>query len=239
MRYLVLLSIFASSFSFGQTNIFQTWTETGTKFALNKRLSLGADWSNRIGENGFATVFPQLSFKYKVSDWFRPSIDFRYVLKKQLDATYQASGRVNFNTQFNYHKKRLSAGLRFRYQYQFSNLNSQYDSEFDKAFRIKPNIEYDINNSVISPVVSVEFFYDPNYSDLGRRFNEIRYFVGGSLDLNGPHQIQIGYMFNQKINLPAPVNKQILSLSYMYNVKLYKDKKNVKTTSTKNASRDL
>jgi hypothetical protein len=239
MRYLVLLSIFASSFSFGQTNIFQTWTETGTKFALNKRLSLGADWSNRIGENGFATVFPQLSFKYKVSDWFRPSIDFRYVLKKQLDATYQASGRVNFNTQFNYHKKRLSAGLRLRYQYQFSNLNSQYDSEFDKAFRIKPNIEYDINNSVISPVVSVEFFYDPNYSDLGRRFNEIRYFVGGSLDLNGPHQIQIGYMFNQKINLPAPVNKQILSLSYMYNVKLYKDKKNVKTTSTKNASRDL
>jgi hypothetical protein len=239
MRYLVLLSIFASSFSFGQTNIFQTWTETGTKFALNKRLSLGADWTNRIGENGFATVFPQLSFKYKVSDWFRPSIDFRYVLKKQLDATYQASGRVNFNTQFNYHKKRLSAGLRLRYQYQFSNLNSQYDSEFDKAFRIKPNIEYDINNSVISPVVSVEFFYDPNYSDLGRRFNEIRYFVGGSLDLNGPHQIQIGYMFNQKINLPAPVNKQILSLSYMYNVKLYKDKKNVKTTSTKNASRDL
>jgi hypothetical protein len=239
MRYLVLLSIFASSFSFGQTNIFQTWTETGTKFALNKRLSLGADWSNRIGENGFATVFPQLSFKYKVSDWFRPSLDFRYVLKKQLDATYQASGRVNFNTQFNYHKKRLSAGLRLRYQYQFSNLNSQYDSEFDKAFRIKPNIEYDINNSVISPVVSVEFFYDPNYSDLGRRFNEIRYFVGGSLDLNGPHQIQIGYMFNQKINLPAPVNKQILSLSYMYNVKLYKDKKNVKTTSTKNASRDL
>ena len=239
MRYLVLLSIFASSFSFGQTNIFQTWTETGTKFALNKRLSLGADWSNRIGENGFATVFPQLSFKYKVSDWFRPSIDFRYVLKKQLDATYQASGRVNFNTQFNYHKKRLSAGLRLRYQYQFSNLNSQYDSEFDKAFRIKPNIEYDINNSVISPVVSVEFFYDPNYSDLGRRFNEIRYFVGSSLDLNGPHQIQIGYMFNQKINLPAPVNKQILSLSYMYNVKLYKDKKNVKTTSTKNASRDL
>jgi hypothetical protein len=180
-----------------------------------------------------------LSFKYKVSDWFRPSLDFRYVLKKQLDATYQASGRVNFNTQFNYHKKRLSAGLRLRYQYQFSNLNSQYDSEFDKAFRIKPNIEYDINNSVISPVVSVEFFYDPNYSDLGRRFNEIRYFVGGSLDLNGPHQIQIGYMFNQKINLPAPVNKQILSLSYMYNVKLYKDKKNVKTTSTKNASRDL
>jgi len=239
MRYLVLLSIFASSFSFGQTNIFQTWTETGAKFALNKRLSLGADWTNRIGANGFATVFPQINLKYKVSDWFRPSIDFRYVLKKQLDATYQASGRVNFNTQFNYHKKRLSAGLRFRYQYQFSNLNSQYDSEFDKAFRIKPNIEYDINNSIISPIISVEFFYDPNYSDLGRRFNEIRYFVGGSLDLNGPHQIQIGYMFNQKINLPAPVNKQILSLSYMYNVKLYKDKKNVKTTSTKNASRDL
>ena len=239
MRYLFLFSIFISSFSFGQTNIFQTWTETGAKLALSKRVGIGADWTNRIGENGFATVFPQISFKYKVCDWFRPSVDFRYVMKKQLDATYQAYSRVNFNAQFNYQKKRLSAGLRFRYQYQFSHLNSQYDPEFDKAIRIKPSIEYDINNSVISPLISAEFFYDPNYSDLGRRFNEIRYFIGGSLDLNGPHQIQIGYMFDQKINLPAPVNKQILSLSYIYNVKLYQDKKKVKSTGAKNTSRDL
>ena len=239
MRSLLLLSIFFTSFSFGQTNVFQTWTETGTKLALSKRVTIGLDWTNRIGENGFATVFPQMNFKYKVCDWFRPSIDFRYVMKKQLDATYRSYSRINFNSQFNYQKKRLSAGLRFRYQYQFSNLNSEYDPEFDKAFRIKSNIEYDINNSIISPLVSVEFFYDPNYSDLGRRFNEIRYFIGGSLDLNSPHQIQIGYMFNQKINLPAPVNKQILSLIYVYNVKLYKDKKKVKSTGAKNASRDL
>ena len=89
-------------------------------------------------------------------------------------------------------------------------------------------------------MISVEFFYDPNYSDLGRRFSEIRYFVGSSLDLNGPHQLQIGYMFDQKINLPAPVNRQILCLSYIYNVKLYKDKKSkVKVPETNNGSRDL
>lgn len=239
MRYLVLLTLFATSLSFGQTNIFQTWTETGVKLALGKRLGIGADWTNRIGENGFATVFPQISLKYKVSNWFRPSIDFRYVSKKQLDGTYKSYSRINFNAQFNYQKKRLSAGLRFRYQSQFSHLNTQYDPEFDKAFRIKPSIEYDINNSIISPIISAEFFYDPNYSALGRRFNEIRYFIGGSLDLNGPHQIQIGYMFDQKINLPAPVNRQILSLSYIYNVKLYKDKRSVKPKSIKNASRDL
>jgi len=239
MRYLLVIIIFTTSFSFGQTNIFQTWTETGAKFALNKRLSLGADWTNRIGANGFSTVFPQISLKYKVSSWFRPSLDFRYVSKKQLDGTYKSYSRINFNAQFNYQKKRLSAALRFRYQSQFSHLNTQYDPQFDKAFRIKPSIEYDINNSIISPLISAEFFYDPNYSALGRRFNEIWYFIGGSLDLNGPHQIQIGYMFDQQINLPAPVNKQIICLSYIYNVKLYQDKKSVKSTKIKNDSRDL
>lgn len=237
MKRLLLFWVFFSATSlFSQGSIFQLWTETGVKASLTKRFSFGLDWTNRIGENGFSTVFPQISLKYKVSNWFRPSVDFRYVSKKQLDGTYKSYSRINFNAQFNYQKKRLSAGLRFRYQSQFSHLNTQYDPEFDKAFRIKPSIEYDINNSLISPLISAEFFYDPNYSALGRRFNEIRYFIGASLDLNGPHQIQIGYMFDKKINLPAPINKHIVSLSYSYSIK---EKKAKKSTTKPKSSKNL
>ena len=237
MKRLLLFWMFFSTTSlFSQGSVFQLWTETGVKVSLTKRSSFGLDWTNRIGENGFETMFPQLNFKYKVCDWFRPSIDFRYILDKSPSGEYNASSRINLNAQFNYDKKRFSAGLRIRYQYGFDRISADYESDFDKAYRIKPQLSYDINNSVFSPILSAEFFYDPSYSDLGRRFNKIRYFIGARLDFSGPHGFQFGYQYDQKINLPAPINKHVLSLSYSYSIK---EKKAKKSTSKPKSSKTL
>lgn len=227
MKYFLYLVFFMScSYGFSQPSDFQVWTEKGIKIGVSKRVSLGADWTNRIGERGFVTMFPQVNIKIKVFDWFRPSIDFRYIIDKSSSGIYSGSSRINLNAQFNYDKKRFIAGLRFRYQYGFDRLSADYDSDFDKAYRIKPQISYDIKNSVFSPIISAEFFYDPSFAPLGRRFNKIRYFIGASLDFSGPHSFQFGYQYDQKINLPAPVNKHILSLSYTYNIKIKKDAEN-------------
>lgn len=222
----ILSLLFYNSCAFGQGSTFQLWTQKGIKLAINKRFSLGADWTNRIGENGFETVFPQVNVKYKVANWFKPSIDLRYIIDKSSSGNYSGSGRINFNAQFNYEKKRIIAGLRLRYQYGFERMNADYDSDFDVAYRIKPQFSYDINNCIFSPVLNFEFFYDPAYSALGRRFNKIRYFVGTSLDFSGPHAVEFGYQYDQKINLPGPINKHVISLSYTYTVKKKKVKKN-------------
>ncbi len=234
-RFLLLWVFFSSANLFGQGSVLQLWTETGVKVAVSKRASFGFDWTNRIGENGFETMFPQLNFKYKVFDWFRPSIDFRYILDKSLNGEYLTNSRINLNAQFNFDKKRFSAGLRIRYQYGFDRISTAYESDFDKAYRIKPQLSYDINNSVFSPILSAEFFYDPSYAALGRRFNKIRYFIGARLDFSGPHGFQFGYQYDQKINLPAIINKHIFCLSYSYSIKEKKVKKSVpKPKSSKN-----
>jgi hypothetical protein len=235
-RLLVFWIFFSATSLFSQGSVFKLWTENGIKVSLTKRSSFGLDWRTRIGENGFETMFPQLNFKYKVCDWFRPSIDFRYILDKSLIGEYNASSRINLNAQFNYEKKRFSAGLRIRYQHGFERIISNYDSDFDKAYRIKPLLSYDIKNSVFSPIISAEFFYDPSFAPLGRRFNKIRYFIGASLDFSGAHGFRFGYQYDQKINLPAPINKHILSLSYSYSIK---EKKAKKSTTKPKSSKTL
>lgn len=217
MRCLLIAGLFISLNSFSQ-GYGKVWTEIGAKGKFSKKLEWGLEWTNRFGSNGLETSFPQATIKYKVTKWFKPSVDYRAIFSRQKNTNYDFSNRLNFNAEFKHTIDRLQGSLRLRYQYSFDHISSQsYDVEFDQAFRIKPQISYDINDFLLSPTTSIEFFYDPTFSKLGRRFTKYRLQIGADLDLNSAHEISIGYILDQQINLPAPETKHILSLSYTYN----------------------
>jgi hypothetical protein len=176
--------------------------------------------TNRIDDLGIQTNFSQFSIKYKLSDWIKPSIDYRLVSNRQENGAYQFSNRLNSNIHFSKELKRFDFGLRLRYQYSFSKLVSQQnDPEFDLAYRFRPSISYDINNSIISPTMSVEYFYNPENSALGNRFTKTRYILGFDLELKGSHELTFAYILDQQINLPDPLQKHIVSISYNYKLK--------------------
>ena len=207
----------------------QVWTEKGFKGQIVKKLDYGVEWTNRIGNQGFETMFPQLSMKYKITDWFRPSIDYRLILKRQLNSNYDASNRLNFNIQFSKLFDRLDLGMRFRYQYSFDNFsNANYDPDFDKAFRLKQSLSYDIKNSILTPKTSIEFFYNLSNGPLGKRFTKTRLFVGVDFELTGPHEVSLGYIYDQSLNLPDPDYRHILNLSYCYKIPSKKKDKSKK-----------
>jgi len=191
----------------------QVWIETGAKYNLTKKLGASLDLTQRYGYDGLGTLFPQVSFRYKVSSWLRPSLDYRVILSKSLDETYSTSQRINGNLQFSYTKKRLEAGLRIRYQYSFQRISAAYDSEFDQAWRIKPSVQYNINGLPINPSLSAEFFYNPENSALGNQFNRIRYYGGADIELTQNQHIGIGLYFDQWIN-GLPKKRLMYSLSY-------------------------
>lgn len=219
-RFIIfMLLFFHNLFAFSQSVESQLWMETGVKGRFVKGLDYTIDWTNRIGNQGFETMFPQASIKYKVNDWFRPSIDYRYVIKRELNSNYNGSNRLNFNVQLNKLVNRLNLGFRLRYQYSFDRVASvNYQPEFDQAFRLKPSISYDINNSIFSPSATLEFFYNPSNGPLGKRFSKIRSFVGVSLELKGPHDFALGYVYDQSLNLPNPTYRHILNMSYCYKI---------------------
>ena len=191
----------------------QVWVETGVKYNLTKKLGASLDLTQRYGYDGLGTLFPQVSFRYKVSSWFRPSIDYRVVRSKALDGSYSTSQRINGNLQFTYAKKRLEAGLRVRYQYSFERISAAYDSEFDQAWRIKPSVQYNIKGLPITPELSTEFFYNPENSAKGNQFNRIRYYGGADIELKHNQRIGVGVYLDQWIN-GLPKKRVMYSLGY-------------------------
>lgn len=223
MLRIVFLTVLVPVSVFGQSSG-KIWTELGIKGSITKKLDWAAEMTTRFGGNGIETYFAQGTLKYKVTKWFRPSIDYRAIFNyKQVNYTF--TNRINLNAEFKHNISRFSGSARIRYQYSFQKLIStnDYDAEFDRAIRFKPQISYDIKKSFITPTLSIEYFYNPMYMPLGQRFTKYRASVGVDLEFDSPHQISVGYILDQQINLPSPERKHILSLSYAYNLGYSKD----------------
>ncbi len=191
----------------------QVWLETGVKYNLNKKFGASMDVTQRYGYMGLETIFPQVSFRYKLKKWVRPSIDYRVVCSKSNSGGYNATHRINGNIQFTHTLKRFDVGFRVRYQYSFKRLNSNYDAEFDQAWRFKPSIQYNIKGQPVSPELSAEFFYNPENSVTGNQFNRIRYYAGADLSLPKNQTIGIGLYLDQWVN-DIPKKRIMYSLSY-------------------------
>ena len=227
LRYcLFFFLIVATSHNFfAQRKLSQIWIDLSLSKKCSKKLDVSLGMTNRINDLGIQTNFSQFSVKYKLYDWVKPSIDYRLVSNREENGTYLFSNRLNTNIQFSEQVKRFNFGMRFRYQYSFSKLVSQQnDPEFDLAYRFRPSISYDINNSIISPTISVEYFYNPENSALGNRFTKARYTFGFDLELEGPDELTLAYILDQQINLPDPLQKHIFSISYNYKIKSKKKK---------------
>jgi hypothetical protein len=224
MKRSLLIICFLPSLYFAQSSG-KVWTEIGVKGSVTKKMDWAVEMTTRFSATGIDTYFPQLSLKYKVTKWFRPSVDYRAIYNKDNYGNYSFSNRLNFNAEFKHSISRFTGSARIRYQNTFNRVitGSSYNSEFDQAFRFKPQVSYDINNSIFSPIVSIEFFYNPTYGQFGQRFNRYRGFIGFELDLNNAHEVAFGYMIDQQFNVNAPKTKHILSLAYTYNLSYNKD----------------
>lgn len=216
----VFAFVFGSLSATAQQSIGMLWADLGVKGQLTKDLEYGVSFTSRVSAAPNQTFFPQVTLKYKVTKWLKPSIDYRGIYALDKYGNFLFSNRLNFNTEFKYAKKRLDLRARIRYQYSFNTLSSSsgYDAEFDQAVRLKTQFQYDLNNSFLSPILSFEIFYNPAIGPSGRQLSKYRGFAGVALEIDGPHDISVGYMIDHQMNTSNPLTKHILSVSYTYNI---------------------
>ena len=196
------------------------WAKIGAKGKVMKKLTWNGELNSRMGGNGVETFFPQVGFEYKVKKWFRPSIEYRFIIDKNKYGNHKASSRINLNANFKKELNKFGLGFRLRYQYAFNRLSSQeYDADFDQAFRFKPTIEYKIKGKIYTPVISGEFYYDPIYGPQGPGFTKLRMAFGTKLNLKGPHSMAIKYQFDKKFNSYEDGVRHVLAISYAYKLK--------------------
>ena len=197
------------------------WTELGLHGDLFKKSDWALEANTRFNDNGVATFFPQLGIDYKVSKWFKPSLDYRFLVDKNKYGNYKSSHRINVNLNFKTKiVKRLYVGTRVRYQYGFQQFGAptSYNDDFDQAFRVKPSVSYDINNSIFTPTFSAEWFYNPELGENGRQFTKIRIGIGSKLELSGPHNVSFKYQIDKRFNNFKSGLRHVASFSYEYEI---------------------
>jgi hypothetical protein len=192
---------------------------------MDKKQSLGLDFSSRFDANGINTFFPQFSYRYKINKNILPSIDYRLISDRNMSGNFELKHRINANLQFSHDIDQLELDFRLRYQYSRTRFVEDIEPEFGAALRYKTSIAYAIKKSDLKPKVSIEFFTGPMEGQMGYHLNRIRWNFGLSYDLKGPHSIQIAYLYDQRINSPGKLNRAILNLSYGYNLQKGKSKK--------------
>jgi len=198
-----------------ETDVFMLWTELGAKGKLVKNLGWSADVNTRFVP-GVQTFFPQIGLSYKVAPWFKPSIEYRFIVGKNKHGNYKPSSRLNFNFNFKHDLNRFYGSFRARYQSSFDKVNStEYDGDFDQAFRFKPAIEYKIRKSRFIPGVSAEWFLNPAYGP-SRGITKVRVSLGTKIELKGPHEVSVKYQLDKKLRNYSAGMRHVISIGYGY-----------------------
>ncbi|MCR9171268.1 MAG: DUF2490 domain-containing protein [bacterium] len=216
----IFFILFLGNTSLAQQNdTYMLWTTVAVEGDVVKKSDWFFELNSRFGGSGLETFFPQVGIDYKVTKWFKPSLEYRFVIDKNQYGNYKVANRLNFNAKFKEEFDRLSLECRVRYQYAFDNRSSfDYDADFDQAFRFKPEIEYDINDFILTPKVSTEFFYNPSLGEEGRRFDKMRFAIGASFDLNNDHDISFKYQLDKRFHDYSRGVRHVLALSYQYSL---------------------
>ena len=204
--------------SFGQNDEFMVWAKAGVRGDLAKKTDWMFDLNSRFDGAGVATFFPQAGIEYKVKKWFKPSVEYRFLIDKNKYGNYKSSHRLNVNANFKKSIERFSLSARVRYQYAFDQFGSpdSYDADFDQAFRFKPAVGYNIKGSIFSPTVSAEFFYNPVLGPQGRQFNKVRLAFGTKLELDGPHSLSVKYQLDKKFRDYSAGTRHVIAVSYEF-----------------------
>ena len=215
MKVFFLFTLFIGIAFFGRSQSFEFWNAVGAKYKISDRVTLVGSFTDRINNRGVKALFPELTTKFKIVKWASVSIDYRYVSKKENNGNYLGVNRFNFNARFKNSFKRLKYSCRFRYQMSSGGSPTQgYESDFDEAFRFKPALTYNIKKSIFEPSFGIDFFYNPTHGVYGKRFDKMRYSIGSSIDLGGPHALDVSVKLDQKFNSSSNGNKLIFALAY-------------------------
>jgi len=222
-RILIFLNLTMVTSVFAQVDN-ALWVSGGVKYAYTKKLDFAAEINFRMEPVVLNTFFTEFTVKYEVEKWFKPSFDYRVITDRNDFGNYHVSQRFNLNANLSHNWNRFEFGTRVRLQGSFTRIRSTENSFSDIApgVRIKPEILYDINNSIFSPTASCEWFFDNNvYS--GVYINKIRASIGMDFEMIGPYNVSLKYMYGK--SFVKAKSEHIVSFSFTRKYKR-KNKKN-------------
>ena len=221
MKKILLPILLWSSISFGQTGI---WMDISFAKKWNKNQSSGIGIGNRQNLGlGFDRIFLDASHEMQLIDGLQIEAAYRLVLKEKGDRFVFAGNRLSQRIQlgfklsildaFDIGPKRLSLSWSSTQQW-----GIQVGKQTSSVWRNKMSLSYDVKNFPLTPIMSVEHFYQWNANIVYTPTEVLvsgatvqwRYFAGMEIELPKKQSVKIQAGLRQR----ASGNQPLLRLSY-------------------------
>ena len=197
----------------------EIWAGIGIKTNLTPTSEVAIDINTRSYSYYFQLLYPEITYKYKLNKWVKPSIDYRLLDQRNKYGNFTLSNRLNFNIEFEKKiQKKIGIGFRIRYQSTFKRIidANNYDADFSNVIRLKPSLSYIPKKSKFSYNSAIEFFYNPKNEMLGHLFVQYRISLGTDINLKGQNTLSLKYLYGQNINSPKNKSQHVLSINYIF-----------------------
>jgi hypothetical protein len=221
MKKILLPILLWSSISFGQTGL---WMDISFAKKWNKNQSSGIGIGNRQNLGlGFDRIFLDASHEMQLIDGLQIEAAYRLVLKEKGDRFVFAGNRLSQRIQlgfklsildaFDIGPKRLSLSWSSTQQW-----GIQVGKQTSSVWRNKMSLSYDVKDFPLTPIMSVEHFYQWNANIVYTPTEVLvsgatvqwRYFAGMEIELPKKQSVKIQAGLRQR----ASGNQPLLRLSY-------------------------
>lgn len=225
----LFLLLFVSTSAIGQVWDFSTWHRLKVGGELTKKLSLSLEQQLRLDENSTQVneTFTELGLGYDLPKGFDVSAAYRLSWSPENDGVYTAQHRYNVDVGFseNIWKLKLKTRARFQHRPSVSLLNDRLKPEDSPIYvRVKIGLEYRKLKDW-TPGFEFETFVRTDMpSEVGLR--KFRYRVFLDYDLPKRQELSLFYMLQTDKEGPIPEFTSVVGLSFSYDWKRPKKKKN-------------
>jgi len=221
MKKILLPILLWSSISFGQTGL---WMDISFAKKWNKNQSSGIGIGNRQNLGlGFDRIFLDAGHQVRVIDGLQITAAYRLALNEKGDQLVLAGDRLSQRIQlgfklsildaFDIGPKRLSLSWSSSQQW-----GIQVGKQTSSVWRNKMSLSYDVKDFPLTPIMSVEHFYQWNanivYTPTEVLVSGVtvqwRYFAGMEIELPKKQSVKIQAGLRQR----ASGNQPLLRLSY-------------------------
>jgi hypothetical protein len=201
-----------------------SWNTIGVEYKLTEKWSFGLEEQFRLKENFSETdeFFTQLTADYELFNNFKLGAGFRYIRENDNVGNIQGyENHFRFQVDANYKHKinNFTVGYRLRYQNK-NELGVSYDEGdyVNQNVRFKTSVEYNFKKWSFDPKFSAEIFNRFQEGE-DNGFNKYRLTLGTDYKIKNVGKVGLFYRFEKELNVDYPDTKNILGLSFIYNIK--------------------
>lgn len=196
-----------------------SWNTLNVEYKINKKITGLFTEELRFKENftRLNLFYTNLGFEYKVTDYFKAALVYRFIEKYQDDNSFSFRHRIMLDLTFKRKVGKIGFSYRQRIQAEERDIYSSYDGAVPEWYsRNKFSLKYDTDKRY-TPYLAVELRYQIRNSrewQSDKTWHRSRYSLGVDYKINKKSTLGLYYLIQREYNVVMPQDQYIVGLEY-------------------------